>query len=34
VVFTIDSLNFGPNLRIVCLQAPDEVIIEVLQRKD
>lgn len=33
VVFTIDPMNFGPNLRIAFLQAPDGVIIELLQRE-
>ena len=32
VVFTIDPMNFGPNLRIAFLQAPDGVIIELLKR--
>jgi catechol 2,3-dioxygenase-like lactoylglutathione lyase family enzyme len=33
VKFTIDPMNFGPDLRIAFLQAPDGVIIELLQRK-
>jgi catechol 2,3-dioxygenase-like lactoylglutathione lyase family enzyme len=33
VVFTIDPMNFGPNLRIAFLQAPDGVIIELLKRE-
>ena len=33
VIFTIDPMNFGPNLRIAFLQAPDGVIIELLQRE-
>lgn len=33
VVFTVDPMDFGPNLRIAFLQAPDGVIIELLKRK-
>ena len=33
VVFTIDPMKFGANLRIAFLQAPDGVIIELLQRQ-
>lgn len=32
VVFTIDPVDFGAGLRIAFLQAPDGVIIELLQR--
>ena len=32
VIFTVDPMDFGPNLRIAFLQAPDEVIIELLHR--
>ncbi|RJQ83314.1 MAG: VOC family protein [Desulfobacteraceae bacterium] len=33
VVFTVEPMDFGPNLRIAFLQAPDGVIIELLRRK-
>jgi lactoylglutathione lyase len=33
VVFTVDPVDFGPGLRIAFLQAPDGVIIELLQRQ-
>jgi catechol 2,3-dioxygenase-like lactoylglutathione lyase family enzyme len=32
VVFTVNPMDFGPNLRIAFLQAPDGVIIELLKR--
>jgi catechol 2,3-dioxygenase-like lactoylglutathione lyase family enzyme len=33
VVFTLDPMDLGPNLRIAFLEAPDGVIIELLKRK-
>lgn len=33
VVFTVEPMDFGPNLRIAFVQAPDGVVIELLQRK-
>lgn len=33
VVFTLDPVDFGPNLRIAFIEAPDGVSIELLQRK-
>jgi catechol 2,3-dioxygenase-like lactoylglutathione lyase family enzyme len=33
VVFTVDPMDFAPGLRIAFLQAPDGVIIEILQRE-
>jgi catechol 2,3-dioxygenase-like lactoylglutathione lyase family enzyme len=33
VVFTLEPVDFGPELRIAFIQAPDGVIIELLHRK-
>lgn len=33
VVFTLDPVDFGPNLRIAFLQAPDGISIELLKRE-